>query len=69
MIERTYRVVRGHPGFEVEIRRLGALVQIAAGFPSESAESAANAWIKEDRRIEEIDDRHAPVAPPHIRRD
>lgn len=37
MIERTYRVVRGHPGFEVEIRRLGALVQIAAGFPSEAA--------------------------------
>ena len=66
MIARAYRVVRGHPGFEVQIRRLGALVQIAAGFPSEAA---ANAWIEEDRRIEEIDDRPAPVAPPHIRRD
>ena len=65
MIGTTYCIVRTQLGYDVEIRTLGALLQIAGEFPSEEA---AKAWIEQDKRIAEIDERQIPVDPPHIRR-
>ena len=49
MADSTYRIVRQPDDtFAVEIKRIGALPQTAAGFETEAA---AQGWIARDRRL------------------
>lgn len=49
MPEATYRLVeREDAGFVVEVVRLGALPETAAGF---ATEAEARAWIAQDKRL------------------
>jgi hypothetical protein len=55
MADASYRIVhRQDDDFVVEIVRVGALPQTAAGFKTEAA---AQGWIAQDRRL------HGPAAP------
>ncbi len=54
MIETTYRIIRQDGGgFAVEILRVGALPQTAAGF---ATEDAVKAWIAQDKRLSDGSD-------------
>ena len=49
MADTTYRIIQREDGsFAVEIVRIGALPQTAAGFPTEAA---AKGWIAQDERL------------------
>ncbi len=49
MADTSYRIVRREDdSFAVEIIRVGALPQTAAGFPTEAA---AQGWIAQDQRL------------------
>jgi hypothetical protein len=49
MADTSYRIVhRDDDSFEVEILRVGALPQTAAGF---ATEAAAKGWIAQDERL------------------
>jgi hypothetical protein len=49
MADTTYRIVRREDdSFAVEIKRVGALPQTAAGF---ATEAAAQGWIAQDERL------------------
>jgi len=49
MADATYRVIqRDDDSFTVEVTRIGALPQIAAGF---ATEAEADAWVAQDKRL------------------
>ena len=49
MADANYRVIRQDEGsFTVEVTRIGALPQIAAGF---ATEAEADAWVAQDKRL------------------
>lgn len=62
MTDTSYRIVPGDDGsFVVEIVRIGALPQTAAGF---ATEAAARGWIARDERFRYVNDPFtAPRAP------
>ena len=63
MADANYRVIqRGDDGFAVEVTRVGALPQTAAGF---ATEAEADAWIAQDKRLWEAAD---PFKMPAHRR-
>ena len=50
MLETAYRIVRrADDSFVVEITRIGALPQLAAGF---ATEAAARGWVARDQRLQ-----------------
>jgi hypothetical protein len=63
MADSTYQIVhRDDDSFAVEIIRVGALPQTAAGF---ATEAAAQGWIAQDQRLRNAAD---PFATPAGRR-
>jgi hypothetical protein len=63
MPDTTYRIVhREDDSFAVEIKRVGALPQTAAGF---ATEDAAKGWIAQDERLRSAAD---PFGTPAGRR-
>ena len=63
MTEANYRIVQHQDGgFTVEVVRLGALPQTAAGFATEAEESG---WIAQDKRLWDAGD---PFRTPAGRR-
>ena len=48
MADANYRVIHQEDGFAVEVTRIGALPQLAAGF---ATEAEADAWIAQDKRL------------------
>jgi hypothetical protein len=63
MADTTYRIVhRDDESFAVEIVRVGALPQVAAGF---ATEAAAKGWIAQDERFRSAAD---PFSTPAGRR-
>jgi hypothetical protein len=63
MPDANYRVIQGADDrFTVEVKRTGALAQIAAGF---ATEAEAEAWIAQDKRLWEAAD---PFSTPAHRR-
>lgn len=63
MADANYRVIqRDDDSFTVEVIRIGALPQIAAGF---ATEAEAGAWIVQDKRLWEAAD---PFRAPAYRR-
>ncbi|WP_428542348.1 hypothetical protein [Rhodopila sp.] len=63
MTDTSYRIVhRDDDSFAVEIARVGALPQTAAGF---ATEAAARGWIARDQRFRYVTD---PFAKPSERR-
>lgn len=63
MADANYRVIqRDDDSFTVEVIRIGALPQIAAGF---ATEAEADAWIVQDKRLWEAAD---PFRAPAYRR-
>jgi hypothetical protein len=60
MPDTTYRIVRREDdSFAVEIVRVGALPQTAAGF---ATEDAAKGWIAQDQRFQSGTDRSGTTA-------
>lgn len=60
MADTTYRIVhREDDSFAVEIKRVGALPQTAAGF---ATEAAAKGWIAQDERLCSVSDPFGPQA-------
>jgi hypothetical protein len=63
MADTSYRIVhREDDTFAVEIVRIGALPQMAAGF---ATEAAARGWIAQDQRLRKASD---PFSTPAGRR-
>jgi hypothetical protein len=63
MADTTYRIVhREDDSFAVEIKRVGALPETAAGF---ATEAAAKGWIAQDERLRSSAD---PFSTPAGRR-
>jgi hypothetical protein len=63
MTDANYRVIqRDDDSFAVEVTRIGALPQMAAGF---ATEAEADAWIAQDKRLWEAAD---PFSTPAGRR-
>jgi hypothetical protein len=60
MADTTYRIVhREDDSFAVEIVRIGALPQTAAGF---ATEAAAQGWIAQDQRLRSAADPFSTLA-------
>jgi hypothetical protein len=60
MADTSYRIVRrADDSFAVEILRVGALPQTAAGF---ATEAAAEGWIAQDQRLRSAADPFATTA-------
>jgi hypothetical protein len=66
MAETSYRIVhREDDTFAVEIVRVGALPQMAAGF---ATEAAAQGWIAQDQRLQIGSDPFSTQAGRRLRR-
>ena len=63
MTEAIYRIIPAGSGFKVEIQRPGETTMVAEF----ASDADAEAWIAQDKRIPEINDRQTPIAPPHLR--